>query len=144
MSKKITERRSSPEYKVWNNFKTRCYNPNTINYNRYGGRGIIVCDKWLSFEGFLEDMGKRPSNDYSLDRIDNDGNYCKDNCRWVTRKEQTRNRSSNIYVLYKENKIILKDLAKEVGLDYQVIKRRLDKGLDITIAISKDLKYVRL
>jgi hypothetical protein len=144
MSKKVTERRSSPEYKVWNNFKTRCYNSNTLNYNRYGGRGITVCDKWLTFEGFLEDMGKRPSRNHSLDRINNDGNYCKDNCRWTTRKEQTRNRSTNVYIFYNGRNMILKDLAKEVGLDYQVIKRRLDKGVDINIAVRKDLKYVRL
>lgn len=144
MSKKITERRSSPEYKVWNNFKSRCFNKNTLNYHRYGGRGITVCNKWLTFEGFLEDMGKRPSSLYSLDRINNDSNYCKENCRWVLKSEQVRNRSTNIYILYKNKKQILKDIAKEVGLDYQVIKRRLDKGIDIDTAIRKDLKHVRL
>lgn len=144
MKKKITERRSSPEYKVWNNFKTRCFNPNTPNYHRYGGRGITVCDKWLNFEGFLKDMGKRPSSLHSLDRINNDGNYCKDNCRWSTKAEQVRNRSCNIYIIYNNEKRILKDIAKDVGLDYQLIKRRLDKGVNIDTAIRKDLKHVRL
>lgn len=144
MSKKISERASAPEYKVWNNFKNRCNNSNAKNYHRYGGRGIKVCEKWLSFEGFLEDMGRRPSSEYSLDRINNNGDYCKDNCRWATRNEQTRNRSNNIYIFYNGCSIILKDLAKEVGLDYQVIKRRLDKGVDINTAIRKDLKHVRL
>ena len=73
-----------PEYYSWVGMKTRCYNPNTIYYKNYGGRGIKVCDRWLnSYENFLNDMGLKPSFEHSLDRINNDGNYNKDNIQLI-------------------------------------------------------------
>lgn len=71
---------------------SRCSNPNATGYDRYGGRGIVVCPEWHSFEVFLSDMGFKPSPGHSIDRIDNDGNYEQDNCRWATRIEQQRNK----------------------------------------------------
>jgi hypothetical protein len=86
----------TPEYRTWHNMKQRCYNPNSKRYSDWGGRGIKVCDEWInSFETFLKDMGKRPDG-CSIDRIDNDGNYESSNCRWITSKEQSYNRRSNI------------------------------------------------
>lgn len=82
----------SPEIKAWEKMRERCLNPKDISYKNYGGRGITVCKRWLSFDNFLSDMGKRPSPKHSLDRINNDGIYEPSNCRWATRTEQNRNR----------------------------------------------------
>lgn len=82
------------EYRVWASMKQRCLNQNSTRYARYGGRGIVICDQWKNdFQAFLNDMGMRPSPGHSLDRIDNDGNYTPDNCRWATRSEQQRNKA---------------------------------------------------
>lgn len=83
----------SPEYRAWLGMKARCYNSNELKYKDYGGRGIVVCARWLdNFENFLADVGLRPSANYSLGRIDNSGNYEPANVTWHTAKEQANNR----------------------------------------------------
>lgn len=101
------------EYEAWKGMKRRCLNSKTVNYKNYGGRGITVCDEWInSFEIFFKDMGQKPTNLHSIDRIDNNGNYCKDNCKWSTRIEQNRNKRSN--------KISSKQQADEIRQKFQI------------------------
>lgn len=89
----------TPEYQTWLAMRHRCRNPKVPGFKNYGGRGIVVCDRWQTFENFLSDMGRRPDSGFSLDRVDNDGDYEPGNCRWATRLEQAANqRHSNQYL----------------------------------------------
>ena len=129
----------SSEYKSWNAMKTRCNCPGTTHYHRYGGRGISYQESWESFEEFLKDMGPKPDSKMELDRIDNDKNYTKDNCRWATRKEQTRNRSgkraTRLYT-YNGKTMCIADWAKEVGISASSMQKRLNKGWPLEIAFN--------
>lgn len=106
LRKEITAKRrtihgntNTVEYTTWKSMRQRCNNPNDPNFMNYGGRGITICERWQeSFKSFLMDMGHRPSNRHSLDRVDNDGQYSPDNCRWATRKQQRRNRRKWIMI----------------------------------------------
>jgi len=89
----------SPEHAVWSSMKHRCSNPNSTGWKSYGGRGIKVCDSWReSFESFYADMGPRPTPSHSLDRIDVNGNYCPENCRWATKSQQNSNQRKKLTI----------------------------------------------
>lgn len=134
---------TTPEYTSWESMKHRCLNSNNKYYKNYGGRGITVCDEWLTFEGFFKDMGNKPEKNFSLDRIDVNKGYYKDNCRWASRYTQDRNRRDNIFIEHEGEKYILSDLAKKVNMHQQTLKARLLRGLPVDQAILKDFKYTR-
>lgn len=140
---KIYDRKlyNSSLYKSWSNMKTRCLNKNNYNYKSYGGRGITICDKWLTFSGFLEDMQNSYKEGLTVDRIDNNGNYCKENCRWATAKEQannTRNIDRAKKYEYKGVKKRVSELAIEFGIKRTTLDMRLRK---YKWSINKSLTY---
>jgi len=113
-------------YRIWRAMITRCTNPNQKMWSRYGGRGIKVCERWLHYENFILDMGKAPKN-MSIDRIDNNGMYEKENCRWSTNYEQSRNSSKNRVITFNRRTMILKDWADEIGINQTSLAERLEK-----------------
>ena len=111
-------------YRAWGNMKSRCSNPKDTNYERYGGRGITVCNKWQSFDGFIDDMYESWNPNLSLDRIDNNGNYCKANCRWATRTEQSNNMRSVPKHTYNGMTKTLAEWARFTGIKPSTLRQR--------------------
>jgi len=129
------------EYTIWENIVQRCTNIKHPKYPSYGARGITVCDRWLDFKNFYEDMGARPSDDYSLDRIDNNLGYSKDNCRWATRKEQQNNTRRNRYITYQGETKTIPQWAEIVGISIMTLRTRLFKlGWDTERALTTPIK----
>lgn len=126
-----------PLYTVWQGMRRRCLTPTYRQWSDYGGRGITICDRWESFETFVADMGERPRG-YTLDRVDNDGPYSPENCRWASRKEQQLNRRNTIYVDVRGEAYRLQDLADVSGHKPETIRARIDKGLSYEEVISPD------
>lgn len=128
----------TPEYSVFQGMMTRCYNAKSISYSRYGGRGISVADRWFGqcgFDNFLDDMGPRPSPDHSIERIDNDGDYCPENCRWATRDEQAANKRhvtgsrQRRVISHGGKSACLSEWARILGVSRKKIAYRLDQGV---------------
>jgi len=105
----------------------RCTNTKDISYQNYGDRGIKVCEQWRKFENFLIDMGEPPTDKHQIDRIDNNGNYCPDNCRWATPKENSRNRRDSIIIIYDNQTQHLKILAEKFDINYHTLWNRIYK-----------------
>jgi len=127
--------KKDPLYRVWVSMIQRCHNPNDTGFGRYGGRGIVVCDRWrfgengeVGFVCFLADMGYRPSSKHSLDRIDNQRGYEPDNCRWATDVEQSRNRTITKMVTFQGKLMPLGTACELAGLPYDPVVQRLRKG----------------
>lgn len=112
--------------KIWVMMKQRCNNENTRDYKNYGGRGITYCEKWEKFEGFLEDMGERPKG-LSLDRINNDGNYEKINCKWSTKQEQNNNRRDNTFFMINDIIVTRNEIQNKLKWTRDMYRRRFEK-----------------
>lgn len=131
--------RNSPTYASWRSMRDRCGRPSATGYERYGGRGIQVCKRWSeSFESFLADMGKRPSKDHQLERIDNDSDYCPENCKWATRSEQARNRrkARHLLLTFNGETMTPNEWAERLGLSVQTIYARRWKGWPMERVLS--------
>lgn len=141
----MSRRRKLPDgYLVWQGMKTRCYNPNAIAYPLYGGRGIKVCATWRdSFKQFIHDMGPRPSKKHQLDRIDNDGDYCPENCRWATAKVNNRNRGNAVYLEFKGKRKHIRDWAKEIKINISTLEYRIVRGWTVARALTTPTRKKR-
>ena len=122
---------NSLEYRSYQGMLQRCSNPNNTGYKDYGGRGITVCGRWLGKDGFtnfLEDIGYKPSQEYSIDRINVNGNYSKENCKWATPKEQANNRRTNIRVTFNEKDITISEFARVHNIKPNVLLGRMARN----------------
>lgn len=129
-------KRYSKAYTTWLNMRQRCSNPKNKTWSSYGGKGIRVCEQWNSFEGFYADMGDPPPGK-SLDRIDVNGDYSKDNCRWATRKQQARNKSDNRIIEFNGKAQTLVEWAEEIQIDYYSLHSRIKRGWSIEDALTR-------
>lgn len=131
--------RRSPEYTTWHSMIGRCCNKNNRSFANYGGRGITVCDHWRnSFEAFYADMGPRPSPEHSIDRFpDSDGNYEPSNCRWATRKEQNRNKSTNRPMTFLGLTQSMAAWSEMLGISCGALKQRVHRGASDEDAIMR-------
>jgi len=111
-------------YTIWNSMIQRCYSDKQVSYPNYGGRGITVCDRWLKFENFFEDMGHVPKG-MSIEREDTNGNYEPDNCKWLLRSLQNRNRRDTKYLTVKGVTKSLADWAEEKGIKPSTLRQRV-------------------
>jgi len=129
--------KATPEYNAWSSMKSRCNSPTAPQYKNYGARGITVCARWAnSFEAFLDDMGEKPDLGYSLERIDNNGNYEPSNCKWATPHEQSRNRRTTNYVDVDGERVCLTAASQRTGIPRSTLRRRLATGWPLERALQ--------
>lgn len=128
-------------YSVWSDMKQRCNNPNDTSYHHYGGRGIYVCKRWTkSYKAFESDMGDRPEN-FEIDRINNDGPYSPENCHWVNRKANMRNRRNTTIITVDGVEYIVCDLTEKTRHSWNTIVARAEKGLSYAEIIAPERRF---
>jgi hypothetical protein len=129
----------TPEYRAWKSMRARCENQRNPAFARYGGRGILVCERWHGehgFENFLADVGPRPSPEHSIERIDNDGNYEPGNCRWATRVEQGSNKRNNATLTVNGETATISEWSRRTGIGRTTIRERLRVGRPVANAVG--------
>lgn len=131
------KRKASPTYSSWCAMKKRCLYPNDKSFHEYGGSGIKICQRWFKFKNFLEDMGIRP-NGKSIDRIDNNLGYFKENCKWSTDKEQALNKKSTKIITFNGQSLSISDWSRKLGMCRDSIGKRLKAGWPIEKALTKE------
>ena len=127
---------STQAYRAWKDMNKRCNQPSFVKWARYGGRGIKVCERWVEYAAFFEDMGEPPTPNHSLDRRDNDGNYEPRNCRWATKAEQMVNRACNRFFTHDGRTLTVSQWSAEIGMSYiKLYKRLCSRGWPIAKAL---------
>lgn len=130
-------RSRTKEYCCWVGMKKRCSNPKNKDYPRYGGRGIVVCDRWKSsFENFFADMGYRPTPSHTIERLDIDKGYEPSNCRWATPQQQARNQSNNRQITHNGQTRLLIEWSELTGIASTTLWQRIKRGWDISKALT--------
>jgi len=127
--------RNSKTYRTWVNMKSRCNNKNSQSYKNYGGRGIKFCKSWNKFENFYKDMGDKPEG-RTLDRINNSGDYCKENCRWTDWETQANNRRGNVFIEFKNDKLTISQWERKLGIKRATLNGRLRRGWSVERALT--------
>jgi hypothetical protein len=140
LAKTTHGQRRSREYRIWSAMKDRCTNENCHAFADYGARGIGVCDRWMDFGVFLEDMGKAPPR-ASIERIDNALGYEPGNCRWATAAEQARNKRNNVVLEHQGRSMCLSDWARELGVSRGCLRGRLRRGKSVH-EVLREASYV--
>lgn len=137
--KRIHGGSNTPEYRIWQKMRRRCYCPTDPAYSLYGGRGITVCGRWNGKDGFanfLADMGRRPSRAHSTERKDNDGPYSPENCVWATMVEQSQNRRSNRLLTFRGETMCVSAWARRMGMSTGMLHHRIERGWDTEDALT--------
>lgn len=145
IGRKATHGKSeTPTWVAWSSMKARCLNRTNTGYKDYGGRGILICQRWLdSFENFLEDMGERPDG-LSLERLDVNGNYEPSNCKWATDKEQKRNQRRTRWITFQGETLSSVEWSEKVGLPRRLITSRIDTlGWDVGRALTTPARPIK-
>jgi len=128
----------SRTYMTWSAMRDRCNRIASPAYKYYGGRGITICNSWFQFTNFLKDMGERPEG-LTLDRIDNNGDYNPENCRWASYKQQAHNRSNSIKITIDGTSKLVIEWARELGIKVSVVQGRLRRGWTPIDALTKEV-----
>jgi hypothetical protein len=135
----IHNKTNTRTYRIWAGMIQRCTNPRHHKYPRYGARGITVCNSWMNFSSFLKDMGECP-DEKQIDRINNNGNYSKENCRWVDIKTQARNRSNNRIIEMNGVKKTMAEWCEELKISPVAVRMRIHRGWNPIESLTRKLR----
>jgi len=131
---------NTPEYAIWMSMKQRCNNPSNKEFSNYGNRGIKICERWYTFKNFLADMGNKPGNNFSIERVDNSKGYNPDNCIWGTGFEQANNTRKNVFLDIKGEKNTVAQWCRLSGVSVQTVHYRLRHGWEHEKAVFQPAK----
>lgn len=131
-------KKQTPEYVIWHKMLARCLDRSHPAYADYGGRGITVCSRWMSFDNFVEDLGRKPFADATIERKNVDEGYHPENVEWLPRRLQNRNKRNTLWVIHNGQRKCLKQVAEDEGVSYNRLwKRTQQQGLSVTEALAR-------